>query len=66
MLLRREKRGIVARKECYTDPLVRAEQYKIKSRRLRVVAKTLIGEVADIEVAFWAYGSVGTWRREER
>lgn len=52
--------------ECYTDPLVRAEQFRFRRRRWRVVAKTLIGEVADIEVAFRAYGSVGTWRREER
>jgi hypothetical protein len=53
LLLRREKRGIVVRRECYTDPLVRAEQFRFRGRRWRVVAKTLIGEVADIEVAFW-------------
>ena len=45
--------------ECYTDPLVRAE-YKIKCRRWRVVAKTLIVEVACMRSLS---GSTGAWER---
>ena len=47
----REERHCGTR-EGYTDPLVRVEQSKIRSRRLRVVAKTLIGGLAG-EVALW-------------
>jgi len=66
LLLRREKRGIVARRVLHRPACARGA-IQIRCRRWRVVAKTLIGEVAGMRSPSRSTGgSVGTWRREER